>query len=250
MWRVWRRAQPDAQRSDELETAVAGPRQVGPRFVADEGKVWVPAMDLGNRLVQRSVRVEVAVEVAAHADDLVVDRQRAAGHDFVITAQESNSDGDSFDLLRAQLRTHIRRPMPSTADLLAHALLDAVVDEYFPVLEQFGEALYSLEDEVITAKDQSVLGRIQGARRDVATLRRALWPLRDALFMLGREGFSLGAEARLYLRDTTDHLLRIIDIAEGYRETVASLMELSVHATESLLARARRRARMLEVRDA
>mgnify|MGYP001365096137 CR=1 FL=1 len=148
------------------------------------------------------------------------------GHDFVITAQESHSDGDSFDLLRAQLRTHIRRPMPSTADLLAHALLDAVVDEYFPVLEAFGEALYSLEDEVINAKDQSVLGRIQGARRDVVTLRRALWPLRDALFMLGREGFTLGAEARLYLRDTTDHLLRIIDIAEGYRETVASLMEL------------------------
>jgi len=148
------------------------------------------------------------------------------GHDFVITAQEGLSDGDSFDHLRAQLRTHTRRPMPGSADLLAHALLDSVVDEYFPVLEAFGEALYSLEDEVITAKDQSVLGRIQGARRDVVTLRRALWPLRDALFMLGREGFSLGAEARLYLRDTTDHLLRVIDIAEGYRETVASLMEL------------------------
>jgi len=148
------------------------------------------------------------------------------GQDFVITAQESKNDGDSFDLLRSQLRTHIRRPMPSTADLLAHALLDAVVDEYFPVLEQFGEALYSLEDEVIVAKDQSVLGRIQGARRDVVTLRRALWPLRDALFMLGREGFSLGPEARLYLRDTTDHLLRVIDLAEGYRDTVASLMEL------------------------
>jgi len=148
------------------------------------------------------------------------------GTDFVITAQEGVSDGDPFDLLRTQLKAHTRRPMPTTAELLAHCLLDAIVDEYFPVLDAFGEALNNLEDEVLSAKDQSILGRIQGARRDVVMLRRALWPLRDSLFMLGREGFSFGAETRLYLRDTTDHLLRVIDLAEGFRETVASLMEL------------------------
>ena len=147
------------------------------------------------------------------------------GVDFVITTQEAAADGDPFDQLRNTLRNRTRK-LPATADLLAHTLLDAVVDEYFPVLESFGDALYSLEDEVLESKDRTVLARIQGARRDVITLRRALWPLRDALFMLGREGFSFGPETRLYLRDTTDHLLRIIDIAEGYRETVASLMEL------------------------
>ncbi len=148
------------------------------------------------------------------------------GANFVITMQEGSSDGDPFDQIRTQLKTRARRPLPTSAELLAHALLDAVVDEYFPVLEAFGEALNALEDEVLAARNRAVLARIQGARRDVIIMRRALWPLRDALFMLGREGFTFGAETRLYLRDTTDHLLRIIDIAEGYRETVASLMEL------------------------
>ena len=148
------------------------------------------------------------------------------GTDFVITTQEGVSDGDPFDHLRAQLKARARRPLPVTADLLAQMLLDAVVDEYFPVLEAFGEALDHLEDAVLVAKDQSILSRIQGARRDVITLRRALWPLRDALFMLGREGFSFGPETRLYLRDTTDHVLRVLDLTEGYRETVSSLMEL------------------------
>lgn len=148
------------------------------------------------------------------------------GSDFVITAQEGMSDGDPFDHLRAQLKHRTRRNVPMTADLLAQLLLDAIVDEYFPVLDAFGEALDHLEDAVLAAKDQAILGRIQGARRDVITLRRALWPLRDALFTLSREGFAKGAETHLYLRDTTDHVLRVLDLTEGYRETVASLMEL------------------------
>lgn len=149
------------------------------------------------------------------------------GADFVITAQEGSSDGDPFGHFRQQLVNRTRRSLPMTADLLAQTLLDAVVDDYFPVLEAFGDALYALEDEVLqTHKDHSILGRIQGARRDVITLRRALWPLRDALAVLGREGSGFSAETRLYLRDTTDHILRIIDIVEGYRETVASLMDL------------------------
>jgi len=148
------------------------------------------------------------------------------GKDFVITAQEDPFNGDPFDEFRRQLQRGTRRPAITTPDLLAHALLDTIVDAYFPVLDAFGAALENLEDEVLATRNNSILGRIQIARRDVIMLRRALWPLRDALFMLGRDGFSFSAEARLYLRDTTDHLLRIIDLAEGYRETVSSLMDL------------------------
>lgn len=148
------------------------------------------------------------------------------GKDFVITAQEDPFNGDPFDEFRLQLQRGTRRPSITTPDLLAHAILDTIVDAYFPVLDAFGAALENLEDEVLATRSNAILGRIQVARRDVIMLRRALWPLRDALFMLGREGFSFSAEARLYLRDTTDHLLRIIDLAEGYRETVSSLMDL------------------------
>ncbi len=147
------------------------------------------------------------------------------GVDFVITVQGGIHDGDPFDILRSQLKLHARHPPIASAEVLAHALIDAVVDGYFPVLDAFGEDLEALEDRVIDG-DEHVLEHIQHARRDVITLRRALWPLRDALYALGREGLVLSTETRLYMRDTTDHLLRVIELAEAYRETVASLMEL------------------------
>lgn len=146
------------------------------------------------------------------------------GQDFVISVQEGVDDGDPFGRLRKQLGEPSLAVL-GTTDALAHALIDAVVDEYFPVLDAFGESLDSLEDEIITGS-REVLPRIQHARRDVVTLRKALWPLRDALFSLGREGVQMGPETRLYLRDTTDHVLRVLEIAEGYRELVSSLMEL------------------------
>ncbi|MFO0744716.1 MAG: magnesium/cobalt transporter CorA [Myxococcota bacterium] len=148
------------------------------------------------------------------------------GPDFVITVQEGVTDGDPFDQLRHRLRRGAQRPVMSKPEHMAHALLDAIVDAYFPTLDSFGEQLEQLEDDVLAGKKSDVLQRIQYARRDIIMLRRALWPLRDALFLLGREGMDLGPETRLYVRDTLDHVLRVIDLAEGYRETVASMMEL------------------------
>jgi len=148
------------------------------------------------------------------------------GPDYVITVQEGAADGDPFDPLRHRLRKGTQRPALAKPEHLAHALLDSIVDAYFPTLDHFGEQLEELEDDVLQAKKDDVLSRIQYARRDIILLRRALWPLRDALFLLGRETFELGPETRLYMRDTLDHVLRVIDLAEGYRETVASMMEL------------------------
>lgn len=147
------------------------------------------------------------------------------GDGFVVTVQENHSDGDPFDAVRTVLKTAATRASPLDAAHLAQLLLDAVVDEFFPVIVSFGDALEVLEDDVLDARDQRVLGRIQAARRDVITIRRSLWPLRDALYALAREE-SLAPDVRLLLRDTTDHVLRLIDLAEAYRDTVASLMEL------------------------
>lgn len=148
------------------------------------------------------------------------------GPDFVVTVQEGIADGDCFDPLRQRLRKGTQRPALSKPEHLAHALLDGIVDAYFPTLDGFGEQLENLEDDVLDARKDDVLARIQHARRDVIMLRRALWPLRDALFLLGRETTDFGPDTRLYMRDTLDHVLRVIDLVEGYRETVGSMMEL------------------------
>ncbi|MCC6624211.1 MAG: magnesium/cobalt transporter CorA [Deltaproteobacteria bacterium] len=148
------------------------------------------------------------------------------GPDFVVTVQEGEADGDCFDPLRHRLKKGTQRPATTKPEHLAHALLDGIVDAYFPTLDAFGEQLELLEDDVLEAKKGDVLARIQHARRDVIMLRRALWPLRDALFLLGRETTDFGPDTRLYMRDTLDHVLRVIDLVEGYRETVGSMTEL------------------------
>jgi magnesium transporter len=146
------------------------------------------------------------------------------GTNFVATFQEV--PGDVLDPVRERIRGagQIRRAGP---DYLAYALIDAVVDHYFPVLERYGERIEALEEEVIETADSSVLARIHQSKRELLALRRAIWPQRDALAELVREPFEqITPATRVYLRDCYDHAVQVIDLLETYRETTSSLLEI------------------------
>lgn len=146
------------------------------------------------------------------------------GKGFVVTFQEN--PGDVLGPVRDRIRggAPIRKAGP---DHLVYALVDAVVDHYFPVLEIFGERLEELEDYTIEASDDTPLVRIHRAKHDMLTLRRAIWPQRDALAELARNGFALMTPStHVYLRDCYDHCVQIIDLLESYRETTAGLLEV------------------------
>jgi magnesium transporter len=145
--------------------------------------------------------------------------------DFVVTFQERSSD--CFDPVRERIRKGQERIRRHAPDYLAYALLDAVVDSYFPVLEQYGERLENLEDEVVSATSAETIVEIHQAKRDLLTLRRALWPLREAVSSLLREKASLFSdETHVYLRDCYDHSVQIIDMLETYRETASGLLDV------------------------
>jgi magnesium transporter len=145
--------------------------------------------------------------------------------DFVVTFQERH--GDCFDPVRERIRKGQERIRQHASDYLAYALLDAVVDSYFPVLEEYGERLESLEDEVVSATNSKTIADIHQAKRDLLTLRRALWPLREAVNSLMREKTSLfSEETHVYLRDCYDHSVQIIDMLETYRETASGLLDV------------------------
>jgi magnesium transporter len=155
------------------------------------------------------------------------------GPNFVATFQEV--PGDVLDPVRERIRGagHIRRAGP---DHLAYALVDAVVDHYFPVLEKYGERIEALEDEVVQASDNAVLARIHNTKHDLLTLRRAIWPQRDALAELVREPFTqIAPPTRVYLRDCYDHAVQVIDLLETYRETAGSLIEIHVSVLSNRL---------------
>jgi magnesium transporter len=147
------------------------------------------------------------------------------GRRVVVTFQER--PGDCLDPLRARLRSGRRKLLASGADYLGCMVIDAIVDGYFPVLEELGEDLESIEASVIQTPDQRILSRIYRAKRELMTLRRAVWPLRDALSQLIRDRHALlGEHVFPYLRDTADHAMQVVDVTETYRELAGSFVEV------------------------
>jgi magnesium transporter len=156
------------------------------------------------------------------------------GRNYVLTFQESQ--GDCFDPVRERIRKAGGKIRHAGPDYLAYALLDAFIDNCFPVLEVYGERLEGLEDEVIVNPERQVIAQIHEAKRDLLTLRRAVWPLREALNSLARESTPLITdETRLYLRDCYDHTVQIIDLLENYRDVASSLMEVYLSSVSNRL---------------
>jgi magnesium transporter len=147
------------------------------------------------------------------------------GPNFVITFQEEG-DEDCLEPVRERLRKNSGRIRQSGPDYLAYAILDAVTDGYFPVLEWYSDLLDDVEDALDTRYDPQELRRIHEIRTDLLTLRRLAWPLREAFQNLQRDSHSrIAPETRIYIRDCYDHTVQILDVLETYREICADLRE-------------------------
>jgi len=146
------------------------------------------------------------------------------GKNFVVTFQEL--PGDCLDPVRERLRKAKGRIRQAGADFLAYALLDAIVDAYFPVLERYGEQLDRLDSEITTRVPRSAVNEIHTLRGELLLLRRVVWPLRDAVGALARDPNRLISDTtRIYLRDCYDHTVQIIDLLETCREMCSDLRE-------------------------
>jgi len=169
----------------------------------------------------------VVSRMLSHVDGVLASEQLSLflGPGFVLSFQ-GERPGDSLEGVRARLRKGEGRLRRSGPDFLAWALLDAVVDGYFPILETFGERLDDIEDDIIERPTTACIPLIHQVKRDLLALRRAAFPLRDALASLLREDTPLiSAETRVFLRDCLDHSVQVLDMIETYREIVAGLME-------------------------
>lgn len=148
------------------------------------------------------------------------------GEGWLLTFQETI--GDVFDPVRDRLRKGKPRIRSGGSDYLAYALLDAVIDGFFPVLEHYGIHLEELEEEAIREPSGDTINAIYQLKRELLGLRRALWPLREAITAMTRtEGSELiTRETRTFLRDAYDHVVRLMDMVETYRELASSLTDL------------------------
>jgi magnesium transporter len=151
----------------------------------------------------------------------------------LLTIQEE-SDQDCFDRIRDRLQQNKGSIRKQGADFLAYALWDAVIDGFFPVLENLGDRIEELEDEVVISPTPETLTEIHKIKRELLALRRAIWPQRDALSVLIRDGSGLVSDDVLrYFRDCYDHTVMIIDMVETYRELASGLMDVYLSAVSN-----------------
>ncbi|MCE9553171.1 MAG: magnesium/cobalt transporter CorA [Planctomycetes bacterium] len=154
------------------------------------------------------------------------------GRKFVITFQER--PGDDWNPVRERLRQKRGRIRNAGPDYLAYALIDAVIDSYFPVLDILGEQVEQLDEELTQNPRQPVVGRVHEIRQSLHVLRRAIWPHRDALAALTREHHDLiSDETRTYLRDCQDHTIQIIDLVENDRDLCSDLRDFYLSAVSN-----------------
>jgi magnesium transporter len=173
-------------------------------------------------------QVLIAVRMARSDGEAIVTDPMTIflGERYVITFHDRTVP-DGFASVRERIRHGRTRLGQLGADHLCALLLDAVIDGYFPVLEQFGDSLETIEEQALDNPSRELLGKIHDVRNDLMTLRRALWPTRDVLHALGREATAFVSEhARQHFRDSYDHTMELLDLTEGYREIGSDLRDI------------------------
>lgn len=147
------------------------------------------------------------------------------GSGWLLTFQER--PGDVLDPVRKRIEQSRGRIRTAGADYLAYALVDAVVDHYFLVLEHFEETIESLEDEVLCSPDSNVATRIHHLKRELLVMKKSVWPLREMLSSLLRDEHPLFAPSTApYLRDVYDHVMQAVDTIDTFREMTSGLLDM------------------------
>jgi magnesium transporter len=156
------------------------------------------------------------------------------GKNYVISFQ--NEEDDLFQPVRRRLRQPESRLRQKDVDYLFYALIDMVIDRKFPLLEELGERIEEVEDELLDRPSMASVSHIHQLKRDLLLLRRYLWPEREVVGRLLRDEDPLiGKDSRIYLRDCYDHAVQIMDLLETYREMVAGQMEVYLSAISNRL---------------
>lgn len=135
--------------------------------------------------------------------------------------------GDVFENIRDRLRTAKGRVRSMGADYLMYTLLDAVVDNYFTVLEKLGERIENLEEQLVSNPTEQMLHQIHSIKRQLISLRKSVWPLREVISSLERSESPLVKKTTgVYLRDVYDHTIQVIDTLESFRDMASSVLDI------------------------
>jgi magnesium transporter len=151
------------------------------------------------------------------------------GKNFVITFQEDPAR-DVFNPIREKIRMHNSKLRLRGADYLCYAMLDIIVDNYFVVMEQLGDRIEVVEEEVIRNSNTASLGQINQLRKELIILKRNIGPVRDLVGSIIRsESTLLDDRTSKYFKDVYDHIIQAYDLCENYRDIMISMQDLYIN---------------------
>lgn len=237
----------------QCEALIISDVEMLPELVAKHQRCWINVDGLGDEPVLRRLAELFGIHPLA-LEDIVHVHQRAKVEEYpehlfivlrmvwlgeelyteqmslvvhnnvVLTFQER--PGDCLDPVRNRLKDPRSPLRKQSLDHLVHAILDSIVDGYYPVIERFGDWIDSAEDSIPRARGAAVISDIHELRQELLFLRRCVWPLRETMNVLIRDQFTFFThETRLHLRDTYDHTVQLMDVVDTYRELCADLRD-------------------------
>jgi magnesium transporter len=166
--------------------------------------------------------------ITTNKEDDDIDSEQVSvilGSNFVISFQEH--EGDVFNAVRDRLRKSRGRIRKVGADYLAYALLDAIVDNYFSVLEAISEKIEGTEQQLTENPTTETLRRIRDLKNQMIFLRKSIWPLRELIGGFERlESPLVEKTTGMYLRDVYDHTIQVIDTVESFRDMISGMLDI------------------------
>ncbi len=224
--------------------------------LGEDRVTWVDVRGLGDEVVLRQLAtlfgmhplaLEDAVNVPHRAASTLYENQQVLIARVPVIAEDGSIDAPQvcfvlgrrwlitfqerpfgfFDPVRERLRAGIGPIRKLGPDYLAYALIDLLIDRYYPVVQELSEAMEELEHEVIEQPLEDSLGKIHQVQRKLVVIRRIGAPQREALAALLRDHSPLVSDAvRVFLRDTHDHAAQIMEAVDSTREMGIGLVNL------------------------
>ena len=156
------------------------------------------------------------------------------GPNYVVSFQET--EGDVFDKIRAMIKSGKGKIRKRGADYLAYSLMDAIVDNYFVIMEQIGERIEKLEEELVSNPRPKTLRALHVLKRETIFIRKSLWPLREVVNIMERiDSPLIKKPTRIYFRDVYDHTIQVIDTLETSRDMLSGMLDIYLSSISNKL---------------
>lgn len=155
------------------------------------------------------------------------------GKNFLVTIHDESLRSITNIKSRCKEKQEYMKKGP---DFLLHLILDSIVDSYFPILDQMDEEIDKIEDKIFSQPTTQLLNRIFTLKRNLIAFRKTINPQREIINLLTRRDFPyIQSTTLVYFRDVYDHLVRMVDTIDTYREIISSALEAYLSVTSNQL---------------